>query len=390
MPSFKTPGGNKGKVLISTLAPLGGNYGGTLQAFALQKIITKLGHDVVTIDEKNSLPSPRFLLGATAHTIKSFLGIKQNLPLFPADQALIQRNGRRFIQENINTIYLHDKTAEAKRQYLRSCDAIVVGSDQVWRAPYANLKHQYLDYASGLGVTKISYAASFGRDDLEEYTQKQLEKAKTLIREFTAVSVRERSGVNLCKEYLCSQAEQHIDPTLLLHTEDYLSLLNGSTTTSDQTRSLFTYILGENEYSGSIVHKLEQAYQLQATRILPPAPTSRAQLRANPRQFELPQVQDWINNIANAEYVVTDSFHGTAFSILFNKPFIVLGNESRGLARIFSLLDQFGLNNRFLDVRDPIPECLNLPEPNWTKVNDTLASERARGLSYLASHLNGE
>lgn len=102
----------------------------------------------------------------------------------------------------------------------------------------------------------------------------------------------------------------------------------------------------------------------------------------------MPKVEQWLKSFRDAEYVVTDSFHGTVFSIIFNKPFITIGNKSRGLARFTSLLSTFGLEHRLISSPNDIDSKLVSASIGWAPVNRIITKERQRSLNYLSRHLS--
>lgn len=119
--------------------------------------------------------------------------------------------------------------------------------------------------------------------------------------------------------------------------------------------------------------------------ILPPEPSSVRDFRANARRYQLPPVEQWIRSFMDAEIVITDSFHGTVFSIIFNKPFICIGNESRGDTRFSSLNEIFGLSDQFISSARDLPDVV--PVPEWGAINREICRRRERAMSYLRQHL---
>ena len=224
-------------------------------------------------------------------------------------------------------------------------DAIVVGSDQVWRPKYfGKIEDAYLQFAKDWNIKRIAYAASFGTAEWE-YTENQTEICKDLIKKFDAVSVREDSGKDMCKKYLDVDAEHLLDPTMLLEKEDYIRIFANSGT-PQSPGTLMCYILDETPEKQSLINKISREKDLIPFRVNSKVENCTAPLAERIQ----PPVEQWIRGFYDAEFVVTDSFHACVFSILFNKPFIAISNKGRGESRFQSLLKLFDLDNRIIEL----------------------------------------
>ena len=199
-------------------------------------------------------------------------------------------------------------------------DAYLVGSDQVWRPIYSYcLSNYFLDFTIGQHVKRIAYAASFGTSKWE-FTEGQTTRCAALAKQFDAISVREDSGVVLCKKYLGVDAVHLLDPTMLLNKEDYIRLVEQEQIPSSE-KKLMTYILDQSEEKQAIVRKISQTLSLSPNVVMPEKNFAQVG-KKDIDQCVFPPVTDWLRGFMDAEYVVTDSFHGTVFSIIFNKPFV--------------------------------------------------------------------
>lgn len=254
--------------------PLHTNYGGLLQNYALQQALNRLGHNPVTLDQKNTaIPLWRII----ASCIKTFLlklvgkGSDRQYPFQVDDEkkAYIRQHINRFIEKYI----VHTepfKYAEEFRSYTvnHQLDALIVGSDQVWRPIYnRNILCSFLDFAKGLNMKRLTYAASFGVD-YWEFSQHQTEQAQELIHDFDAVSVREHSGIDLCRKYLGCDAVHVLDPTMLLDKEDYIRLVENEHEPVSKG-NLFTYILDESDEKKRIIEKVSSELNLQPFTSMP-------------------------------------------------------------------------------------------------------------------------
>lgn len=370
------------RIGILTL-PLHTNYGGILQAYALQTILERMGHKVVVFDKPPhwSLPilklpyffSKRLLLKYVLHKpIKIFEEQYLN-ETYP----VISQYTRLFIDKYIHRLLI-GKFQSINREDL---DAIIVGSDQVWRLRYFTwgygtyIENAYLQFARNWNILRIAYAASFGTD-VWEYSSRQTRHCGKLLQRFNAVSVREKSGVRLCQEYLNVNNVQHVlDPTMLLESKDYVRLFQLADAPQSKG-TLLNYILDESEEKKQLIKKIASQKNLIPFRV-----NSKVEdLNAPLKERIQPSVEEWLRGFYDAEFVVTDSFHACVFSILFKKPFIVYGNKERGLSRFKSLLSQFGLEDRL------VINCNDnkiLGEIDYDRVYQKLGEMRTKSMNFI-------
>ncbi|MDD2496133.1 MAG: polysaccharide pyruvyl transferase family protein [Tissierellia bacterium] len=369
--------------------PLINNYGGLLQNYALQKILTELGHEVLTININYSDVSyiRRFASILKRSLLKTF---KKNIAIrvYPTnnENEIIAQNTKSFIKKNIKTTRLIKQKVNEELLYEYGFDAYVVGSDQVWRPVFSPQQSTYfLDFLdNNNSVKKIAYAASFGVSNWE-FTKKQTQRFGKLIKLFDAVSVREDTAVDLCKEYLYVDAFHLLDPTMLLDKDDYLLLIDEQNI-KIKSGNLFTYILDESDEKGLVLKKVAKEYNLNPYRVMPRAKFSDPHKKSI-KDCIFPPVEEWIRGFADAQYIVTDSFHGTVFSILFNKPFISIANEGRGVTRLKSLLKLFNLEERLILSPDSF-DLNKLKKIDWNEVNSILENEKEKSLLFLKKQLN--
>lgn len=327
--------------------PLHTNYGGILQAYALQTLLEKNGHRVVVVDREYNfkLPVSLFLLRLASFVkcaIRYYLlGHKDVVLMNPLSPFYrIKENGykmQRFVKKHIYQSKPIYSSRNLKTFFKRNkFDCYVVGSDQVWRPCYSPCITDFFlkEVPTGNKALKIAYAASFGTDRWE-FTEEETKECALLAKEFDVVSVREESGIALCRDYLGIDAEHLLDPTMLLSKEDYINLFEQANV-SQSKGNLFCYVLDENVEADLIIRSLKRDGYV----------PNYASICS--RQYQL-SVEEWLRGIYDAEFVVTDSFHACVFSILFEKPFVVVGNKSRGNARFESLLKMFVLSDRMVE-----------------------------------------
>lgn len=392
--------------------PLSYNYGGLLQAYALQTVLERLGHEVVILNRPMPYVSDDYKDSISERLRLFFVnGIKRllNKPLTivyhelkPQQTEVVRRITNTFVIKHIHKSPDFNSTEELADYCTKNrLDTYVVGSDQCWRPRYSPcLPNYFLDFAKEWNVKRISYAASFGVDNWE-FTDEQTQTCAPLAQIFDAVSVREESGIAVCREHLGVDAVHVLDPTMLLDKEDYNILINGfdpevfdiapehSLPIVNRTvaRTLFNYVLDPDETKKKFINRISKSTGLTAVYCMPKDYRAREVFERCPDECTYPPVELWLQSFRDSEMVIADSFHGTVFSIIYNKPFWVLGNPGRGMARFSSLLKMFGLEDRLVtpDVFDKIEIFAPI---DWNKVNARREELKIMSLDYLKNSLN--
>lgn len=347
------------------------NYGGILQAYALQKTLETLGHEVWILQRENSRIYGNKWKQYINH-IKRLIKRVLNIPILEFTEKeinVIERERLKFVKK-----YLHNRSpyllsVKTLKKYVinSGIDGIVVGSDQVWRPLYNfDVRNNFLDFCEDNSfIKRIAYAASFGVDKWE-FTKEQTLDCKRLASLFDYISVREDSGISLCREHLEVSATLVLDPTMLLEKEEYIKL----TQEWNEPKSkgdLFCYILNKNDYKTMLINNISKYANIMPFSVYPPLNSTVINFKKSPNDCIYPRVTQWLRAFQDAKMVLTDSFHGCVFSIIFNIPFWVVGNASRGNARFDSLLRLFHLESRMIDVN---AEGIDYNEPiDWESVN---------------------
>lgn len=374
------------KVAILT-QPLGHNYGGLLQAYALQTYLKKLGCEVETLNRRAEGAGRISPKGHLLNLAKLMLGRIKSLPT-ESRQAWVLSELAAFRDRRLSMSPRIAGEQEIRDYYRdRDFDAFVVGSDQVWRPRYSpSILNFYLDFLDDIKspAKRIAYAASFGVDDWE-YSSDLTEQCKVMAQKFDSISVRERSAVELCRNKLGVPAEWVVDPTLLLEPADYEPLIS-EREKNDNTGCVLSYVLDPAPEKRSIADSVGRAVGAKVFSIKPEY--SITQVRAKDlAKCRFPSVEAWLQAFHDASFVVTDSFHGTVFSILFNKPFLAVGNSARGMARFESLLSQFGLTDRLVESPGEVSSILIHAPVDWVNVNDKREELAEAGRKFLKVHL---
>lgn len=355
--------------------PLHNNYGGLLQAYALQKFLKDQGHDVLTVDFAcNRKPRLWGLKGIAINMIRKYLLCRPIASIFPDQQKrVIAQHTNRFRAEHIRTTQpitcLNEFDFVKKYQF----DAFVVGSDQVWRPAYSpGMPSFFLEFlGDDKNTLRIAYAASFGIDNCAEFSENDLARYGTLLKKFHAVSVREDSAVKLCQDHFGVMATHVIDPTLLLNKGDYCALIESDKIPAF-TGNMMVYVLDKAPEKQLIIDRVARVRGLKPYSVMP-----------DEIDGVYPSVTQWLRGFMDAEYVVTDSFHGVVFSIIFNKPFIAIGNHDRGLARFTSILKKFSLENRLVfSMEDLTLDKIN-ENIDFSTINKIKKSEQTLAAHFL-------
>jgi len=334
----------KNKIAILT-QPLGHNYGGIVQNYALQKVLKDLGHNPITIDRRGGKNIPKIRLIASRIKWQVYKSLFNKNVLTAKDQKRISLHTRNFLKKKIQLSPTIKTTTDLKSFFHQeNFSAVIVGSDQTWRPKYSpDIFNFYLDFLSGnKNIQKLAYASSFGTEEWE-YSAEETEKCKQLIQEFDAISVREKSGVDLCKNKLNAEAVHLLDPTLLLNAEDYRQLINKP----QQSKGLFTYVLDDAPEKLAFIQNAAKKLNLNQT-TNQPKHKFKPEIKRAIYDYVMPPLEGWLQGFRDAEFVITDSFHGTVFSIINRKPFISIVNKERGASRFESLLGQLGLSDRMV------------------------------------------
>lgn len=339
------------------------NYGAQLQAFALGLAIKKMGFDIEYINRRPptyyefTSKYDKFVRRKELET--KFLGFTEFEKLFLQPQSIRIIHNSEY--ENL------DVTRYA---------AVVVGSDQIWRDSYFHSSFEYSPYLYFIddpNVRKVSYAASFGKKTCVQPEDRRIEISR-LLKQFYAISVREETGVNILNDYYDVAGKWVADPTLLHTADSYIKELK-LTPKSVCNHQIVTYILGGTFRHFQKLNKISSKKRIPLKHIYNFYYHSKILKRFKLNRFmKVPSVLEWLDLILNSKYVITDSFHGLAFSIIFNKQFVVFNNSHGGSERFISLLSIVGLEDRMFEWESKEEDIIKklCEEIDYTKVNSKL------------------
>ncbi len=379
------------------------NYGSKLQSFALQNVLKRMGHkpenlllnkDLFPIDKIATKPSNNFfyyvkrLAFYIVHPYKIIT--KCNSKEKQQDSQLkiklaLQRQAFhdfqvKYIQESkFSPSEIRERIDEGIKDY----DKFICGSDQIW-APNQFHEEFFLGFINKT-KDKISYATSIG---LPQIPEELINKYKMLVTNIGAVSVREKQGANLLYNITGQRYPVVLDPTLLLTKREWL---NFASETSERNYIL-SFFLGET----NIRHRMwvENLAKEKKCKILT-LPMRKIDFNFGDRQLFDADPQKFISLIANAKFICTDSFHGLAFAINFNKDFYCFmrfrdGEKLDQNSRIYNILDLFNLRNRIVDYQNKYKtiDDIDTFRIDWEYVNQKLDEERKFSLHFLKEAIN--
>lgn len=321
------------------------NYGNIVQRYALQEFLLQNGY--------------------------SFVSYEHNLPI-------VNDLSDRRVQFTAEFVRRHIFTQVFSKE--QNLPSYIVGSDQVWRdftyeRPEEQLGFFFLNFLEKKNVKRIAYAASLGRNSLKEarITPELSAYLNSYAKKFNAVSVREKTAVEIVGDAWGVDAEVVIDPTMLLSAEAYSKLISRSRQKIKPVDGIFAYLIGVSDENERFLEKASNF-------------TKKNVYRIDLADYSgpLPPIEQWLCGLRDADLAIVDSFHGAVFSIINNTNFVVLENKGSGMERMVNLLELFGIEGRIIQhgaVDDFSFEAIS--PIDWVAVNKKLAKLRLQSSKWL-------
>lgn len=374
------------------------NYGSVLQSFALQVCVDQLGYINETINYQDVADKKTKLEILLRLKAKELLNIKKLIKKIKIKQASLgDRNysqvleRRKHAYDKFVTEYfrLSKKCAriEDVQRLSKEYDTILLSSDQLW-GPTDLMRdyHTLTPFSASAG--KIAYATSFGVSSLPRFLYP---KVKNFIPQIDYVSVREKSGQKIIRDICGREVPVVLDPTLLLTAAKWKEIIQEKMLV--EYPYVFCYFLGENVEYIKMVKQFCASNHLKIVSVLHPEFYNREQFRFADEYLDGVGPAEFLNLIEHAEYVISDSFHASVFSILFHRQFAVFNRygtdakHSRN-TRIENLLDITDLHLQHIINQRNIDDALSA-KIDWTSVDCLLERKRADSLDYLKNALKG-
>lgn len=378
------------KIGVITIEQVG-NYGAELQCYATQKVLQNIGCDAEIIDYcyykdyryKDSKMSEPFVPMTFKERI--FYVLKYRIVNRFVDKVLLLFNSN-IARRNSRFAAFHAENTKMSRRYMSMLelyeasmdyDVFVTGSDQVWNpGAQSSIEPYFLTFAPD-SARKISFAASFG---VSEIGSSLRERYKGYLSKYDFISVREQNACDMVKQLVGKDAECVLDPTLLLTKDEWMKVARQYDNVPE--RYVLVYTLFESPAIFSLAKKVAKEKGISVLRI-----TKRAYFvshiegisnisDAGPAEF--------VSIIAGADYVVTDSFHGTAFSVNFGIPFLaIVSSKNNNNSRMESLLKVVGLSGRMVYEEKEVSSLIYNDNIDFKEIENHIKKARVTSMNFL-------
>lgn len=339
------------------------NYGSVITYYALYSTINNMGYSTVLIDRPEKEKDPE-------------------------GEDVFSRN---FLKKYCN---ISDSVSWEKLDIINDvCDTFVIGSDQVWTSSALRIM-RYMFFLSFADSTKkkIAYAPSFGSSNFFKITSEQEKKIKVYLDNFDNISVREVEGAEILKNRFGVVAERMLDPVFLMSEHDY-SIIADNSELNINGEYILAYILDPDLDKEILIKKVSEKLSTQVKIVLDGRKgtfiknKNKLSIYGEEELLENVIIEDWIKLFKDASYVITDSHHGLAMAIIYNKNYICYANHSRGYNRFISLLSLLEMTDRLVENSEQVTDTFLNTIVDFTSVNLKLVREREKSLKWLKNAL---
>lgn len=363
------------------------NFGSNLQAYALQHFISSLceknsvkyKYEILNLRTKKQLEL--YSLFKPNNKLKNVL---KNFLALPYINQLKKKNDNfeHFINNYLN---ITDKTFHSEDDLINSridYNYFISGSDQVWNI--RALDFNWANYLSFVkGGKKISYAASFGPLTID-WKPEYKEKSKRLLENYDQISVREVGSYNNVKELTGRESLIHVDPTMLLSKEEWLDLMSQEPVDlKNQEKYILFYGLEPNKKTLELVNNISRKLKLPV--VITKFNNKYDYFNRFKKNYSTGPIE-FLQLVNNAELIISTSFHGTVFSIIFNKPFFAIDGLLDN--RISTLLKIMNLEERSITNSDWVEKCTKVNDVDFVEANKVIESKRLESEQYLLTALD--
>lgn len=364
------------------------NFGSVLQAYCTCNVLNRYGYESEIIDYME----PRYTAkGVPKSLFKVVFNENNKCGLFSkaiqflmklVSYAIQYWNFEKFIKKHLIVSKNRYTTFDALLKAPPQADIYLTGSDQIWNSEYNGGvdRAHFLDFAP-VGKPRLAYAASFGKDALRS---EEVDETKELLSKYSAISVRESSGVNIVNELGILGAQQVLDPTLLLSRDEWAKEFVLKKPKEQRYLLIYSVERSLDDVVYSVARQIADAKSLSVVFLSPAAKLNTMKYCDTQRSFS--KVIDFLQYFYYADYVVASSFHGTAFAINFNRQFVSVLPPKFG-ARPRSLLNLVGLNDRIVEKSSELNMGKASSQIDYSAVNRILEQEREKSLAFLEESL---
>ncbi len=346
------------------------NFGALLQAYALQRVIQSKGCDCQVIDYQSYCIDSRYL-DPSLKKCRTVRALVQHA-LYSKGKTAKKKNFRQFAAENLS---MSEPCRDKKdlERLSETYDIFISGSDQVWNYKITDFDSAYfLNFVSETRK-KNAFAASFGISDIP---REHIDFYRGQLQSYRRLSVREHRGKEIIKKLIGREAEVVMDPTLLLSKEAWLESASGEV---PEETYILIYSFGLPQTLRTFTENLAKKMGMKIVYV--PVSNFSLRNRLNAEYKTNIGPAEYLALFRNAHFVVTNSFHGTVFSLIFEKPFFVEKKKSApDNSRFDNILGIFGLKNR--EIQDGQNNRIEEPV-DYGRVQEILKQERAKSLGFL-------
>ena len=357
------------------------NYGAVLQAYALQETIKKIAEqakekvDIKIINLQNKSRDINY--NYSRFTLKNLI---KNILTF--NKLIIKKNRyEEFFKKYYNLTKIVHEENELRNEYNEK-DYLICGSDQIW-----NTRVVDFDWSYYLGFTntshKISYAPSFGQKKIE-FTKEEKEKIKKSLTSFEKISVRDEYSKGIVASIANKESEILVDPTMLISSEEWDEIISSKRIVKE--KYILVYLIEKNKKADDIYKKVSKLAKQKKIKAVIIVPNIKIDWKYSfIKKYDAAAIE-FLNLIKYSEYVITTSFHGTIFSILFNKNFITINGLDDN--RINTLLTKNGLEMQSIKT-DEIEQIDLEKNVDFSKSKKVIEKEKNKSMKYLRNAIFG-
>lgn len=363
------------------------NFGSVLQAYATQEIINQLGFSAELINYRMNEQKNIYTMYRTSKGIKTLIKDLMLLPIHK-ERKLRERKFESFISDYLKLTEEFCDPADFSKQ-AQPFEAVVSGSDQIWNKHSLELRNVDWSYMNpyllvGYQGKKISYASS-----VANMSDEDIQKIAPQLRLFDYISLRENEAIQAVGKYVQAKPEHVLDPTLLLTSEEWTEKLGLKAPIKDDYILFYSLGLGLTNKK-EIISILQELSRKFGYKVLVVSPYVYEKADDNSMVF-CPDYGpiEFLNAVCGAKLIITDSYHGTLFSINFSRPFMSITSGKGAERRKTDILCLLGLEHDMLSTMGEIRSLKRMPEVDFAQVQSILKVEREKSIEYLAKALGG-
>lgn len=361
------------------------SHGAVLLAYALEKVLEELGYEPTNIDYKYAGRIKEKNIVKRVY-LKILIVLKKKLHISYANYNFFGKNikneydiqSKRFSDFRNTYLHLTKEITNPCDDVLKEFDGFVVGSDVVWKPEIVSCEDKNIYFLKSVpdNTVKVAYAASIGTDNTQILNNVS-EYYENAFDNFDYLSIREKSMIDFVRKYTTKSVESVIDPVFLLKQEMYMEIEKNALGDFSERPYIYVYILGDNTIALKEANRLAKKENCSILIDLNENFDNANLLTTNVQSAISAGPLEFLYNIRNAKYVITDSFHATCFSLINNVPFTVFDRGAVSV-RMQDLLKRFDIYDRHYEGKS-----LSIDSLPWERINEQIKDERKQGIRFL-------